>query len=179
MCVTMTPDQLQILQKSIDQLDPLHSQFSRSFHYRLIETVPELAQMFADDGGASWRAFIHVYRTMASGNQRSFLSVPVTRQGARELSLPGIRALAQHFVRRGVRPDHLLGAKAALLDCLSLHLQDSFDQRTADAWTAACDVISDSIISLLRADAVEAALPNSRGRTHAGSHTSIEMLFSV
>jgi hemoglobin-like flavoprotein len=99
----------------------------------------------------------------------------VTAASNPEVSIPGIAALAERHVGYGVVPDHFVAAKEALFWSFRQHLQDELDGETMRAWSAAFDMIAESMIRVMVNTAGAPALPERDSRVEAETdYESIE-----
>jgi methyl-accepting chemotaxis protein len=175
----MTPDQIRLLQRSLKAIESIDSEVASSFFATLFEIEPSMRVLFSADTSVNWRKFIGVFQRMVRQEQRSFLTVPVTSGQIREVSTPGLTELARRYIDYGAKPEHLIAGRQALMISLELHFGAGFDAATAQAWHAAYDILAGSIMSVMREEAIQVALPDARWRSPSiREGASLEQLFA-
>ncbi len=175
----MTPEQIQLLQRSYFTIRPISPDVGRSFYGKLFELAPETRPLFESDVTEHWRIFIGVFEKMLRTELRSMLTLPVTRSGNREVSIPGVTEIAERYAVSGVRAEHFAAGRQALMWALAMHVGDRLDKETAEAWAQAYDMVADAMMTVINAEAVEPALPEANGRSApANNQASLELLFS-
>jgi hemoglobin-like flavoprotein len=171
----MTPRQIRLLQRSFALIQPIADTVGLSFYERLFERAPQVREMFKGDVDLQQRKLMNFFGEFVKLHLRSLLTLPVTAAADPEVSIPGIAALAERHVAYGVRPEHFMAAKEALFWSFSQHLRDEFDRETLLAWSAAFDMIAESMIRVMARQHVEPRLPQRRGHFDEDSdHASIE-----
>ncbi len=173
----MTPGQIQLLQRSLASINPINARIGTAFYDKLFELEPYTRKFKAAGVEPQWPKFMSIFERLVRQEMGSMLTVPVTTEGARELSLPGIAELAQRYVQIGAHPEHFRAARQAFLWSLHTHLGDEFDDATARAWAQAFDMVSESIIRVMRSEATEPALPNDGREVSEDEKYSLETLF--
>jgi hemoglobin-like flavoprotein len=175
----MTPGQVELLQRSFKVIGPNDARLAHSFYAKLFELEPETRVVFAGETELQWRKLTAVFKALVKHEVRSMLTLPVTKSGSREVLIAGVGELAERYARKGGRPEHLPAVKEALLWSLDRHLGEAFDQKTAEAWMWACEVIAESMARVMKAEAVAPSLPDDHGRpVPASNKDSLELLFS-
>jgi nitric oxide dioxygenase len=171
----MTPRQIRLLQRSFARIQPIADRIGLTFYGRLFERAPEVRTMFKNDIKLQQRKLMNFFGEFVKLHLRSLLTLPVTAASNPEVSIPGIAALAHRHVEYGVMPDHFVAAKEALFWSFSQHLQDEFDAETMRAWSAAFDMIAESMIRVMVNKATAPKLPENGGNPEAGTdYESIE-----
>ncbi len=172
----MTPEQLRLVQRSFAAIEPFADRIGTSFYARLFEMTPQIRPH--SDLQPLQRALMSFLGQFATRQLRSLLTLPVTAGPNPEVSIPGIAALAQQHAQYGIGPEHFAAAPAALFWSFEQHTGQQLDHETADAWSAAFDVIATSMARVMRSDAKAPSLPRARGRSVEDARpVSFEALF--
>jgi hemoglobin-like flavoprotein len=130
----MTPEQIDLIQRSFAKVAPISQQAAALFYGRLFEIAPEVKPLFRGDMDEQGR------KLMAT------LAVVVNGLTKLEAVLPAASALAKKHVSYGVRPEHYAPVGAALLWTLERGLGPEWTPDLAGSWTAAYTVLSDFMI---------------------------------
>jgi nitric oxide dioxygenase len=170
----MTPRQIRLLQRSFALIQPIADRIGLTFYDRLFERAPEVRAMFKNDIVLQQRKLMNFFGEFVKLHLRSLLTLPVRAASNPEVSIPGIVALAQRHVEYGVVPDHFVAAKEALFWSFSQHLQDKLDGETMRAWSAAFDMIAESMIRVMVNKAAAPTLPERDSRV--GAETDYESI---
>jgi nitric oxide dioxygenase len=171
----MTPRQIRLLQRSFALIQPIADRIGLTFYDRLFERAPAVRAMFRNDIELQQRKLMNFFGEFVKLQLRSLLTLPVTAASNPEVSIPGIAALAERHVGYGVVPDHFVAAKEALFWSFRQHLQDELDGETMRAWSAAFDMIAESMIRVMVNTAGAPALPERDSRVEAETdYESIE-----
>jgi hemoglobin-like flavoprotein len=130
----MTPEQIDLVQRSFANVAPISPQTAALFYGRLFEIAPEVKPLFRGDMDEQGRKLMATLKIVVNG---------LTKQ---EAVLPAASALAKNHVSYGVRPEHYAPAGAALLWTLERGLGPEWTPDLAGAWTATHTVLSDFMI---------------------------------
>lgn len=130
----MTPQQIEIVQRSFAKVAPISDQAAKLFYGRLFEIAPDVKALFHGDMDEQGR------KLMAT------LAVVVNGLGQLDAILPAASALAKRHVGYGVRPSHYAPVGEALLWTLQQGLGADWTPALADAWTAAYVTLSQFMI---------------------------------
>ncbi|MEO6843511.1 MAG: globin family protein [Bradyrhizobium sp.] len=141
----MTPDQVQLVQRSFAKVAPISEQAATIFYDRLFEVAPSVRAMFPDD------------MTEQRKKLMGTLAVVVGGLSNLEAVLPAASALAKRHVNYGVRPEHYPVVGGALLFTLEKGLGEGWTPPVAAAWTAAYGTLSSYMISEAYDDRSQAA----------------------
>src|SRR5947209_3826466 len=131
----MTPEQVELVQRSFAKIAPISEQVAVIFYDRLFEVAPTVKSMFPADLTEQRR------KLMAT------LAVVVNGLGNLESVLPAASALARRHVSYGAKPEHYPVVGGALLWTLEKGLGEAWTREVADAWTAAYGTLSGYMIS--------------------------------
>jgi nitric oxide dioxygenase len=131
----MTPEQVELVQRSFAKIAPISEQAAVIFYDRLFEVAPTVKSMFPADLTEQRR------KLMAT------LAVVVNGLGNLESVLPAASALARRHVSYGAKPEHYPVVGGALLWTLEKGLGEAWTREVADAWTAAYGTLSSFMIS--------------------------------
>jgi nitric oxide dioxygenase len=120
----MTPDDIQLVQKSFGQVAPIADQAAVMFYDRLFEIAPAVKPLFHGDMAEQRR------KLMAT------LTVVINGLGNLDAVLPAASALAKRHVAYGVKPEHYEAVGEALLWTLERGLGAQWSGELAAAWSA-------------------------------------------
>jgi len=168
----MLPRQIRLVQRSFAFIEPRSDEIGRSFYHKLFELAPEVRPMFKNDINLQQRKLMSFFSEYVKLQMRSMLTLPVTASHDPEVSIPGIIGLAQRHAAYGAKPEHFVVVKEALFWSFEQHLGDALDAETKMAWSAAYDMIAESMIRVMRAEAEEPSLPEDRA--HEAAHPAEE-----
>jgi hemoglobin-like flavoprotein len=129
----MTPQQVQLVQASFAQLQPIASDAAALFYSNLFEASPELRPLFKGvmaDQGERLMGMI--------GSAVGLLDRP-------DALLPVLRMLGARHLGYGVQQQHYALVGSALLKTLGQGLGDGFDADVHDAWETLYGVISQTM----------------------------------
>lgn len=159
----MTPRQIRLLLRSFALIQPIADRIGLTFYDRLFECAPQVRAMFKNDIEFQQRKLMNFFGEFVRLHLRSLLTLPVTTARNPEVSIPGIVALAQRHAAYGVEPEHFAAARDALFWSFNRHLQDEFDGETLLAWSAAFDMIAETMIRVMVNQVTAPKLPEHRG----------------
>jgi nitric oxide dioxygenase len=124
----MNDQELLLIKSSVERLRPLSHQFSALFYQSLFRRMPSLEGLFRDDPAVRLAKFTSMLSTFA--NARNF-----------DKLIPAIRSLAKRHTGYGVRREHYLHSREAMLDALSEGLGDEFTSELRTAWEKVLDMM--------------------------------------
>lgn len=153
----MIPRQIRLVQRSFALIEPYADQVGMAFYEKLFERVPELRPSFPSDIDVQQRKLMSFLGAFVKLQLRSLLTLPVTASRELEVTVPGIAELVEDHAQFGFDIDHFVPAREALLASIGDQLGGQFDEATAKAWSAAFDMISESMIRVMRGEAQDAA----------------------
>ena len=130
----MTPNQVELVQKSFSRVAPISDKAAALFYGRLFEIAPEVKPFFRGD--------------MAEQGRKLMATLAVVVNGLTHLEtiLPAASALAKRHVGYGVKASHYAPVGAALLWTLEQGLGPAWTPELAVAWTAAYTTLSGFMI---------------------------------
>lgn len=131
----MTPYQIDLVQRTFDQVLPAADVAAATFYGRLFELDPSLRTLFRGDMRMQGRKLMHA------------LSVIVNNLRKPDLILPGISAMGVRHVAYGVRDEHYETVGAALLSTLGSFFGTGFTRELHDAWAAAYNIVAGAMKS--------------------------------
>jgi nitric oxide dioxygenase len=131
----MTPDQIQLVQRSFSRVVPIANQAAVMFYDRLFEIAPQVRAMFPDD------------MTEQRKKLMATLAVVVNSLSNLETVLPAASALAKHHITYGAKAEHYAVVGSALLWTLEKELGEAWTPALADAWTTAYGTLSSYMIA--------------------------------
>lgn len=138
----MTPDQVEIVQRSFEQIAPVAERASHLFYRKLFEIAPEVRPMFNSNMQAQGKMLMSMLATVVSG-----LDKP-------ETILPAAESLAIRHKDYGVVPEHYGPVGAALLWTISQALGEGFTRDVRGAWVEAYSLLSGVMINAASNDVV-------------------------
>ena len=122
--MTMTQEQIELVQSTSDVLISVGDRIADSFYDRLFEIAPETRRLFPED---MRRLKVKLVET---------LSVLVNHIGHRELLAGHLDRLGRHHAILGITADQYAPVGEALLHGLNEALGDRFDGRAREAWSS-------------------------------------------
>ena len=139
----MTPNQIQIVQRSFLKVAPIAELAADLFYARLFELDPKLRPLFKSDMKRQGMSLMTMLSSAVRGLDNPDALVPV------------LRSLGRRHVNYGVKDEHYATVGQAFLDTLAHAFGPEFDAETREAWTAAYGLMS-SVMKLGAQDMVEA-----------------------
>lgn len=124
----MNDQELLLIKSSVERLRPLSHQFSALFYQSLFRRMPALEGLFRDDPAVRLAKFTSMISTFA--NARNF-----------DKLIPAIRSLAKRHTGYGVRREHYLHSREAMLDALAEGLGAEFTTELRTAWEKVLDMM--------------------------------------
>lgn len=126
----MTPEQIEMVQNSWEQVKPISEQAADMFYTKLFEMDPDIKPLFKSDIKIQGR------RLMA------MITTAVNNLHQIETILEPVQDLGRRHVDYGVRPEHYDTVGAALLWTLGQGLGDGFTSAVEAAWTEAYTILA-------------------------------------
>ncbi len=120
----MTPQQIDLVQKTFEQIRPAADAVAATFYQKLFALDPSLRAMFRGDMAEQGSKLMQM------------LSVAVGSLRRLEQLLPAVEALGRRHADYGVRDEHYATVAAALLWTLELGLAAGFTPDVKHAWVA-------------------------------------------
>ncbi len=121
----MTPDQIELVQKTFADIKPIAATAAELFYNRLFTIDPKLRPLFKGDIRQQGQMLM------------SMLGVAVNGLNKLETLAPAVRQLGARHVGYGVRDEHYATVGAALLWTLAEGLGDAFTPAVREAWVNA------------------------------------------
>jgi hemoglobin-like flavoprotein len=131
----MNTDQINLVQTSFEKLLPVADEFADQFYTRLFELDPSLLPLFNGD--------------MREQRQKLMNTLKVVVVNLHDLKdlLPAVRALGMRHAQYGVKEDHYLTVKTALVWAFEQRLGSDFDPATKGAWATAYNTLADVMLA--------------------------------
>jgi nitric oxide dioxygenase len=126
----MTPDQIEMLQKTFAVVELISDQAAELFYGRLFELDPSLRPMFRGDMVEQGRKLMQT------------IAVVVKNADRLETLLPAVQALGRRHVAYGVRDEYYATVASALLWTLEQGLGAAFTPEVREAWTTAYNALA-------------------------------------
>jgi nitric oxide dioxygenase len=130
----MTPDDVELVQSTFEQVRPISQEAAGMFYGRLFEIAPEAKPLFKGDMAEQGRKLMATLAVVVG----SLHSLPTI--------LPAVSTLAKKHVEYGVKPSHYAAVGAALLWTLERGLGAAWTPEAAAAWTNAYTTLSNFMI---------------------------------
>jgi hemoglobin-like flavoprotein len=127
----MNPEQIYLVQTSLEKLLPVADDFANEFYQRLFEIDPSLRPMFTGD--------------MAEQRKKLMTMLKIVVANLNDLKdlIPAVRALGMRHAQYGVKSEHYITVLNALVWALAQRLGDEFDTATKGAWATAYNILTD------------------------------------
>jgi len=129
----MTPNQIDLVQRSWAQVAPMGEAAVLMFYERLFFVDPSLRIMFRGDMKRQSRKVLEMMSFTVDGLNRVHEIVPV------------VQSLGRRHAEYGVRDEHYGIVGAALLWTLAQGLGSAFTPAVREAWTAAYALLADTM----------------------------------
>lgn len=129
----MTPDQIDLVQRSWRQVAPIADAAAQLFYERLFTLDPSLRALFRGDMKAQGRKLMTMISVAVSGLTRL------------EQLVPAVQALGRRHAGYGVRDEHYGTVGAALIWTLEQGLGDVFTPPVREAWVATYGVLANTM----------------------------------
>lgn len=136
----MTPRQIELVQQSWKNVEPIQTEAASLFYTKLFETDPALRPLFKGDIKEQGRKLMAMITLVVNGLTRL------------ETLVPRIRDLGKRHNEYGVRPEHYNTVAGALLWTLERGLGPAFTTEVKDAWTTAYGVLASTMQHAQAAD---------------------------
>lgn len=131
----MTPQQIQLVQSTFQQIKPHADGVAQLFYQRLFELDPALRPMFKGD------------MARQRGMLMAMLGTAIHGLGNIDALLPQVQALGARHTGYGVTQAHYDTVGRALLDTLALGLGEGFTSSVREAWTATYTLLAGAMQS--------------------------------
>ena len=129
----MNAHQIELVQISFSQVEPMAVVAADLFYTRLFELDPSLKTMFHGD------------MTEQGKKLMTMLGVAVTNLTKPDLVLPALKMLGQRHMGYGVTESHYETVGAALLWTLEKGLGEAFTAEVREAWVAIYRLVADTM----------------------------------
>lgn len=141
----MTPQQIELIQRSFAKVAPIADKAAALFYARLFEIAPEVKPMFKSDMKDQGRMLMSVLATVVAG------------LNSLESILPTVESLAIRHRDYGVVPEQYNTVGAALLWTLEQAVGDDFTPEVRAAWEEAYSTLAGAMISAAENAVIPAA----------------------
>ncbi len=139
----MTPEQAKLVADSFSQIENRLPELGEAVYDKLFYVAPETRTMFKGDMQAQHRKLVNVFFEFVKLRRRSQHFLPVT--GASGAVVPGINRLRTGHTAAGVKAGHYTLMRKAILNSLAEILGEKFDNKVAEAWGSAFDMLAETI----------------------------------
>lgn len=140
----MTPEQAKLVANSFARLEPRLDEFGTEVFDTLFAIAPETRALFKGDMAAQQKKLVTILMEFVKLRQRSQHFLPVTGHGG-EAVVPGIDRVRARHEEVGVKDEYFGFMRRAVLHSLAAMLGRDFDERAAEAWGAAFDMLAETI----------------------------------
>ena len=140
----MNSKQIELVQKSFEQVKPIADVAAELFYGRLFELDPSLRPYFKADLGEQKKKLMSALAFVVAGLNRP------------DSILPTVRTLGQRHAGYGVQQQHYTTVGAALLWTLAQGLGDQFTAEVQSAWGAAYGLLSSVMQEAAQAEVASA-----------------------
>jgi len=140
----MTPDQAKIVADSFSKLESRLPELGAAVYDRLFDVAPETRAMFKGDIRAQHSKLVNIIVEFVKIRSRSQHFLPVTGSSGGAV-VPGINRLRSGHEAAGVKVEHYALMRKAILNSLAAMLGDRFDNKAAEAWGAAFDMLAETM----------------------------------
>jgi hemoglobin-like flavoprotein len=134
----MTPEQVQLVKSSWQQVVPIADKAAELFYGKLFELDPSVKPLFKGDMVEQGQKLTKMLNTAVNGLERLNAIVPAVQQ-------LGVRHIAY-----GVRDEHYDTVGAALLWTLGAGLGDAFTDDVREAWATVYGILADTMKAAAR-----------------------------
>ncbi|MEM8905288.1 MAG: globin family protein [Actinomycetota bacterium] len=131
----MTDRQIELVQTTFADVEPIADQAAALFYGRLFELAPGVRSLFADDMTEQGRKLMDTLGVAASGLTDLEALVPV------------VQGLGERHAGYGALPEHFPVVGEALLWTLGQGLGEAFTDEAEAAWTAAYGLLSEVMVA--------------------------------
>ena len=131
----MTPEQIELVERSLEQARPRLADLVDDFYVRLFASDPEVADLFTTDPAVQRARFAAELETIAATIRRH------------DAFLLEVRRLGARHVEYGVRAADYRLAGPALLGALAASLGDAWTDDVALAWRLAYNLTAETMMA--------------------------------
>jgi hemoglobin-like flavoprotein len=128
--MSMTPQQIELVQSTFRNIEPMSTTAAEIFYKRLFEIEPATAALFKGDIRQQGQNFMQA------------LAVAVGGLSSLSTLVPMIQRLGLRHAGYGVRAEHYESVRQALLWMLALTLQDAYTEEVRSSWSTAYVLIA-------------------------------------
>ncbi|MFZ1089785.1 MAG: globin domain-containing protein [Xanthobacteraceae bacterium] len=131
----MTPEQVDLVQRSFDKLWPVRREFAALFYRRFFELAPDAQTLFPND-------LERLYLMLMD-----MLAAVVGALDKRELFQSMTTYAGRRHARFGARPPHFIAFGDALIWCLEQQFGESFTPELRQGWITLYEAVRGKMIS--------------------------------
>ncbi|MGN7161962.1 globin family protein [Sphingomonas sp. SAFR-052] len=130
--------QIELVQDSFAAVVPLTNEAAAEFYRRLFELSPDTRALFRNDMTEQGRKLFLTLATVVDALDRLDTIVPIARE------------LAIRHIGYGAKESHYAAVGSALIETLRVGLGSAFDRDTEQAWSAAYEILSGTMLAAVR-----------------------------
>jgi len=131
----MTPKQIEMVQGSFAQIEPIADTAAALFYSNLFSADPSLKPLFKGDMLAQGRKLMQM------------IGVAVNKLNDLDVLVPVLQRLGERHADYGVEDSHYATVGGALLLTLKQGLADAFSEEVEEAWTTAYGLMANTMIA--------------------------------
>ena len=131
----MTPQEIELVQKSFAKVAPVAEQAAEMFYARLFELDASVKQLFTGD--------------MKEQGKRLMAMISVAVKGLDHIEdlVPAVQELGRRHVDYGVHQDHYATVGVALLGTLEKMLGEDFPSEVKEAWSSVYKLLATTMMN--------------------------------
>ncbi|WP_242120355.1 globin family protein [Sphingomonas lacusdianchii] len=134
----LSASQIELVQDSFAAVVPLTNEAAAEFYRRLFELSPDTRVLFRNDMTEQGRKLFLTLATVVDALDRLDTIVPIARE------------LAIRHIDYGAKESHYAAVGSALIETLRVGLGTAFDGDTEEAWSAAYEILSGTMLAAVR-----------------------------
>lgn len=137
----MTPNQVETVKDSFQQIYPIRDALSQTFYAELFRIAPSVRPYFPSD--------------MTEQRIKLMETLGAVVQNLHQLQVIDdvVMGLARRHVGYGARPEHFPPVGHALIHALEVQMPKGLTEVESDAWVAAYNAIADMMVAAMLCDA--------------------------
>lgn len=129
----MTPEEIQLINKSWEKVVPISDTAAELFYGKLFELDPSVRSMFKGDMKEQGRKLMAILNTAVNALDKL------------DTIVPAIQEMGRRHVDYGVKDEHYDTVGEALIWTLGAGLKDAFTEDTKTAWVKVYTLVADTM----------------------------------
>jgi hemoglobin-like flavoprotein len=131
----MTPEEVDLVQRSFDKLWPVRREFAALFYRRFFELAPDAQTLFPNDLERQYLMLMDMLAAVVGALDKRELFQSMTTYAGRR------------HARFGARPPHFIAFGDALIWCLEQQFGESFTPELRQGWITLYEAVRGKMIS--------------------------------